>query len=455
MLTWRKIAHVMRREYLVNFRRPAFLFTAFGVPLISFAAMFLIVQFTASRETNLDDFQRVAYINRAGISLDGDYNPGDYQPVVDDTLAVPGDTADAAAKTAYFDALHESASRQLVDNEIDAFFVIPDLYVLTGSVDLYARKNVPAALHSDIEDFMRQQIAAQAPGDLPVSTERLGGEVEVTIRDINTGEELSDSALMGRVMLPFVFVMIYFMATNSTAQFFMSGVVDEKENRLMEILATSLRPIELLWGKLLGLGALAITQVVFWAIAGAAIAMINKDAQEFLSGAAFQPADIALVITMFLANFFLFSAMMLGIGASVTAEAESRQVAGFFTFINVLPLMLSVMFITNPNGTLPVVFSFFPLTAAVAMLMRFGFTSVPAWQIALSLMIQVMSVVVTVWLAAKVFRLGMLMYGKPLTPRTVWRALREGHTVLTSAKENGVQVTKKPTRTRKWGILGR
>jgi len=140
------------------------------------------------------------------------------------------------------------------------------------------------------------------------------------------------------------------------------------------------------------------------------------------------------MLFLFLINFLLFSSIMLGIGASVTAESESRQVASFFIIASLLPIMLNVTFLQNPNGTLPVIFTFFPLTAAVSLIMRMGLTTVPAWEMWLSVAVQIISVVVVMWLGAKVFRLGMLMYGKALTPRTVWQALREGRVVLTTAR---------------------
>lgn len=432
-MSWQKVWLVIRREYLYNFKRPSFLFTALGLPIISLGAMFLIGRVTASRETNLDDFQRVSYIDRAGIVSEAASNPEDYQPVSDPALEGPGSEADQAAQTAYYDALVEAANRQLVASEIDAYFVIADSYLFTGQIDIYARKGAPAVLQENIEDFMRAQIAHLAPDDLPVSQARLEQGPATVIRDLDTGEELSDAALVGRLLLPFIFVFVYFMVTNTTSQFLMGGVVEEKENRLMEILATSIRPLELLWGKLLGLGALSLTQVALWASAGLLIAAFYDDAQDFISGANFQVTDIVLFVGLFLVNFFLFSSTMLGIGAAVTAEAESRQIAGIFTFIAVLPMALLVTFMANPDGVLPMIFTFFPFTAAVALILRMGLTSLPWWQIGLSVAIQVVSVFVVMWLSAKVFRLGMLMYGKRLTPRVFWQALREGRVVMTTA----------------------
>ncbi len=440
-----KVWLVLRREYAYNFRRPSFLFTAFGVPLLSLVAMFLIFQFSVARETELDKFQQVGYIDRALIIDPAGPNPADYTPVTDPDLPMPAADGQPDALPAYFDALEAHASEQLLAGEMDAYFVIPEHYVLSGQVTLVTRRSVPQALLDAVEGFLRAQIAHRAPETLPVPVERLASQ-NFTLRDLDSGDELSDAALLGRLLLPFVFVMIYFMATSTTAQFLMSGVVEEKENRLMEILATSLRPAELLVGKLLGLGALALTQVALWGAGGLLIALVNEDARTFLGGAKFQTTDLALIGVLFLINFLLFAASMLGIGAAVTAEAESRQIAGFFTFLAVLPIMFSVAFFTNPNGPLPLFFSFFPLTAAVGLTMRLGVTSLPTWQIGLSLIIQIAMALIIVWLAVKVFRLGMLMYGKPLTPRTLWSALREGRVTLTSAPAEAGEAALAPRR---------
>ncbi len=438
-MSWHKIWLVVRREYLVNFRRPSFLFTAFGVPALSLAAMILIGEFTANRESNLDNYQRIGYIDEAGVVI---------APVTDPTVDYYGYKPVTPETTT--DDLIGAATQQVLDNQLDAFFAIGADYALTGKVELYSDKNVPQALHDNIIEFMRFQVSAHAPGDLPVPVNRLGAE-SFTLRDTDNNQEISEAALMGRLLLPFIFVLIYFMATSTTAQFLMSGVVEEKENRLMEILATSLRPIEMLWGKLLGLGALALTQVVLWSVAGIVIAALNQDARDFVSGTTFKAADVALLVMLFVLNFLVFSALMLGIGAAVTAEAESRQIAGILTFLGVLPIMFLVTFFSNPDGPLPVFFTFFPLTAATGLMLRFSVTTLPTWQIALSVAIQVVTVIGVMWLAAKTFRLGMLMYGKRLTPRELWQAIREGRTVLTTATGD----TLVPARARRKGLFGR
>lgn len=424
-----KILIVLKREYLFNFRRPSFLFTAFGAPALMLVAMFFIFQFTSGRESNIDSFQRVAYLDRAGV-------------VAEDLPGFERYTSlDGAADAADWQALEAQAQAQINEGTLDAYFVIHEDYVFTGQVDIYAIQNISEALKGDIRDFLSAQLVANAPVDLPVPVARLSEPANIIIRDLESDEELGEAGLVGRILLPFIFAFLYFMATSTTAQFLMNGVVEEKENRLMEILATSLRPIELLWGKLLGLGALALTQIVLWLLAGLVIASQFETAREFVTGANLDGGLMALLGIVFVLNFALFSAIMLGIGAAVTAEAESRQYASIFTFFTVIPIALISVFFMNPNGPLPLFFTFFPLTAGMGLILRTGLTDLPAWQIALSLAIQVVTTVALVWLAAKVFRLGMLMYGKPLSPRTLWAALRQGRTTLTTATNETVAVT--------------
>jgi ABC-2 type transport system permease protein len=417
-MNWRKMGLVARREYLFNFRRPSFLFMVFGFPALILVVTVIATRLIINRETNLDNFQTVGYIDQAGVIRASAPNPDDYRAIVD-----------PARPDAAFDDLKAYADAQVEAGNLDAYFVLGADYRFTGQVGVYARQNIPAALTENIEEFLRDNIALNAPADLPVPAERLSQPSEPVFRSLETGETLTIAAMIGRFVLPMIFVFIYFMATSTTAQFMMSGVVEEKENRLMEILATSLRPLELLWGKLGGLAGLALTQIGLWVITGIVIALSVKQGREFIGGADFSAGDLLLMATLFVLNFLLFSSILLSIGAAVTAEAESRQIAGFLSFIAILPVAFNYFFITQPDGAFALTLTFFPLTSATAIVLRMGLTDVPSWQIAVSLALQAVSTIGVMWLAAKVFRLGMLMYGKALTPRLFWKAWRQGQVV--------------------------
>lgn len=411
-----KIVLVAQREYIFNFRRPSFLFTAFGFPILIFGIMYFVFNFIIDSETRLDDWQRIAFVDYAGIVVrnDDEHNPDGYA------------------------ALNETeAHAQLLEGKLDGYFVIARDYVTSGQVIFVAEKQAPAALLNErIPDFLRRQIAAGV-SNLDAIEPRLREDLETDLREVQSGETVGEIAIYGRFMVPFIFVFIYFMATSTTAQFMMSGVVEEKENRLMEVLATSLRPIELLTGKIVGLVLLSLTQVAFWVLGGIGIALMNDDAREFLSGVGLTPGEVLLLVALFVLNFLLFASMMLAIGAAVTAESESRQVAGFFTFILVIPFIFLSAYFEDPNGTLPVVLTFIPLTTSMSLILRLGISAVPLWQVVNALGIQIIFTMAVLWLAAKIFRMGMLMYGKMLTPGEIVRALREDRAPVISTPTGG------------------
>jgi ABC-2 type transport system permease protein len=143
------------------------------------------------------------------------------------------------------------------------------------------------------------------------------------------------------------------------------------------------------------------------------------------------PGYLLVLLAYFLLGYLLFGAIMFGIGASVNAEQESRQIAGLISTLSLLPLMFSFIYFTDPNGFFAVFMSMFPLTSPVGMIIRASWTNVGPTDIALSLAILSVSVAGLIWLAARIFRLGLLNYGKRLSVRDIVRSLREGrHTLV-------------------------
>jgi ABC-2 type transport system permease protein len=386
---------------------------AFLFPILIVGVMFFVTRFLINRENSTDAFQDVGYVDNAGIINSNAEVPEGY--VALDVPAVD---------------MEQYIQEQIESGTLDAVLIIDESYPLTGKVDLYTEANPSEAFLDDIDEFLSENLAARlGQGEAQIPNERLIEPFDPVYRNFETNERQSTAALIGRFLLPTIFVFVFFIATSTTSQFMMGGVVEEKENRLMEILAYSIRPFELLGGKLLGLSGLAFTQIGLWVLAGAIIAATTEQARDFFAGAEFQIGDILLMIVLFVLDFFLTAAIMLGIGAAVTAEAESRQAGGFIGFIGVLPIAANALFFTNPNGPIPVFMSFFPLTAPVAIIMRIGLTEVPLWQIGVSMVSLIASTIGVLWLAAVVFRLGMLMYGKVLTPKLLWQAIRQRDSV--------------------------
>jgi ABC-2 type transport system permease protein len=203
---------------------------------------------------------------------------------------------------------------------------------------------------------------------------------------------------------------------------------------MMELLVTSSRPSEMLWGKILGLGALGLTQILIWAGIGLAflLAQGNVDIGTTFANLQITPGMLVLLLAYFLLGYLMFGALMAGLGISVNAEQEGRQLAGVVSIIAILPFVLSVFFLDDPNAPLAVVGSLFPLTAPLSMILRLSFGTVPSWQIALSLAILALSGAGSVWLAARLFRLGMLNYGKRLGLRGIVEIAFGGRRVISS-----------------------
>jgi ABC-2 type transport system permease protein len=202
---------------------------------------------------------------------------------------------------------------------------------------------------------------------------------------------------------------------------------------MMELFVTSTRPSEMLWGKLLGLGALGLTQIVVWALFGVAFASTRgANIGQTLANLQLTPGLLLMGLAYFILGYLLFGSVMSGIGALVNAEQEGRQLSGILGTVGVIPFMLSFSYLTDPNGTIPRVLSLFPFTAPVGMILRVSWAVVPPGEILLSLGIMALTVVGTIWLSARLFRLGMLNYGKRLGLRDVVRAIREGRQAIVS-----------------------
>lgn len=398
---------VARREYLYNLKRPAFLFAVFGVPLFTFVMWVVIFAVTASNEESLDSFTQVGYVDSAGVLQNG----------------VLPETAPDITPPELVAFESEEAARAALDNrEIGVYFLISADYMSSGQVSTYSYSGVPRALRSYIQSLLLANISRQTPGDLPL--ERIENPVNMIVHVADSGRDLTEANIPALILMPLVFAMIFMMASGVTSGFLMSGVVEEKTNRIMEILVTSVTPMQMLLGKVIGLGLLGLTQILVW---GAAIVVLLNVGQTLplLQGIAV-PVDLMIVfVVYFILSYFLLSGLMAGIGAVVGSEQESRQWSSIISLLWVLPFFFITSFLSDPNGTLPIVLTLIPFTAPTTALLRLGFTAVPLWQIALSLAILLLTTIFTVWASARVFHWALLRYGKRVGIRELLRVIRK------------------------------
>jgi ABC-2 type transport system permease protein len=199
----------------------------------------------------------------------------------------------------------------------------------------------------------------------------------------------------------------------------MQAVVDEKENRTMEVLMTSVSPNQFMAGKIVGDIAIGLTQMLAWIGFVIIGILVGREKLGFLQGIQLSPQTLLLILVILMPAFVMVCALMALIGATVSESREGQQMTGLISLPIWLPYMLTGVIIGNPNAPIAVALSLFPFTAPITLLMRQGMTIIPAWQLAVSSAILVLSAAASVWLAGRAFRLGMLRYGK----RLAWREI--------------------------------
>jgi ABC-2 type transport system permease protein len=164
-------------------------------------------------------------------------------------------------------------------------------------------------------------------------------------------------------------------------------------------------------GKLIGLSALGLVNITFLVLA-AFIALAVGQNLEFLRGLSLPLDLVAIAVVYFFLTYFMIGAIMITISVLTQTEQESRQIGGFIGLPFWIPYFLIFFFITDPNGPLPTVMTYIPFTAPLAVMMRFAVTEVPLWQVGISMAIMAVTTLVMIWAAARIFRWGMLLYGK-------------------------------------------
>ncbi|HRF94003.1 MAG TPA: ABC transporter permease, partial [Aggregatilineales bacterium] len=240
------------------------------------------------------------------------------------------------------------------------------------------------------------------------------------INILDTGRTINEGGIVFTFLAPFFFSLLFWISMQSTGNFLMNGLVEEKKNRIIEILVTTVTPTQLLTGKILGLGMLGLTQVGLWL--GVALLAITFGPQiEFLEGLGNVqlPADLIIAGFLFFGMGYLFNASLLaGAGVLAGTEQQSAQYSALILMPGYLPPVFLIMeFISNTNGPTSTLLSMIPITAPLSMVMRIGFGAVPLEQIILSLAILAVSTFIASWASGKVFRWGLLLYGKKINIR--------------------------------------
>jgi len=329
-------------------------------------------------------------------------------------------------------AVQASLRERITGKKIDGYLHLPADVVTTSQVSYRARNVSNLGVMTDMRRAATQAVQEtrlRTAGLQSTDVRALLRPVEVsTARVTATGEE-GGSALVtffaayGMAMLMWLMVFLYGVNV-------MRSVLEEKTNRIVEVLVSSMKASHLMMGKILGVGLVALLQVAIWGLlitVGLTLAgqrLKTGGAASIMAGLKLTPGATATLLGFFVLGFFLYAAVFAAIGAAVTTDQEGQQ---FQTFAMV-PLMLPVLFFPNvigdPLGTTATVLGIIPFTAPVANAMRLGSTEIPPMQVAASLILLALTTMVVVWIAGKIYRFGILSTGKKASLSDVGRWLR-------------------------------
>ncbi len=420
----RNVFLVIKREIRETIGKPSFWLTAFVFPLIIFAITFgsqMLAQGLTDDETDADPLSALT-----GQATEAAARPAGYV----DRAGVVREMPEAIPEGMFlsFPAV-EDAEAALESGEIDRYYLVPADVYETGQIVIVQAQFSPFP-QLEGQDPFRYVLLHNLTGDPDVAALLLDAlprvRTESIVTEAGAGESESGEGVAAMVA-PTAMLFIFFFVLTMSSSFMLRSVTKEKESRVVELLLLSLRPRELMLGKILGLGVAALVQMAIWL--GGGMLVLGEGLPILGLAASAMSLDLPTGFLVWVALYFLlgyltFSSALGALGTLAPNMREGSQ----FTFVLLLPLMiplwLSSTFIEAPNGPLATILSLFPLTSPVSMVTRLAATTVPLWQILLSLGLLAATTYGFVLVSARFFRADTLLSTAPLNLQRILNELR-------------------------------
>jgi ABC-2 type transport system permease protein len=420
-----KMLVLARREYLVRVKTKGFWIALLALPL--FMAALIVVPALVMSKTRAElDLVVVDATGRIGAALAADLaeNRAEGRGIADVEVTLVEPAADRAAQAAELD-------RRLVAEEIDAWLRLDEETLAAGRVEYRARSVSNTLTQRVLERSLSAQVRQIRLIEAGYDPEEVASLVEdVTLATVKVSERGS-RAEAGKAGFFFAYGLFFllYMVQLLWGQQVLQGVLEEKTSRVVEVIAAAARPFDLMMGKLLGIGAAALTQFTVWMATAVALT-----APQVIGAMALLPDDVGLpeirvvqvlwVVVFFVLGFFVYSTMYAAVGAAFDNLQDALQMAFVPALSIILPMLFMFPVINDSNSPLAVVVSLIPLMTPILMPLRIAVEMPPWWQLALAVLLTCGFVVLMVALAARVYRVGILMYGKKPTLKELYRWLR-------------------------------
>jgi ABC-2 type transport system permease protein len=423
--SWKKTFTIAQREYLTTVRRKAFLFTIFGTPALYAVLMTLMIRpQMGDRARQMHEFHSLGVVDSSGVFTDA-------EPEIVGTVAT--DFSITSAQVSKRDSFRvvvrmladqAEGERALHAGEVNQLLVVPAGYLESGrlrryalSTNIFSSQDERAVSSWVVRSLLRGRVDPERVAR--VTSPARGMELLTPDpHDPGVFERHDERREMVDFLLPFAFGMLMGLCIVIGGQYLLQGVAEEKESRILESMLCTVNARELLAGKLFGLGSAGLTIVACWIAMGAFFGgPVLALAQVHL-----RSAVLGLAIVYFLLGYLFYGSIMTGIGAITNNMREAQQFAFLFTFMNFIPFYMMTSIVGRPDSAVAIGLSMFPPMAPVTMMLRLSAPSsaVPLWQIGLSIALLAGAAWLALTISARLFRIGLLMYGKtPTLPEIV------------------------------------
>ena len=401
-----KTLTIARHELLVTLKRMSFILVTLAVPLLLLVGYGIYQGVQHWYHPSEPTVAAIGYVDQAG-GFD------EYNSQIGATFTpYPGE---------------EEARQALLAREIKEYFVIPQNYLSSGSIIRYTREREVAPQSETLEqiqDFLISNLIGEQVD--PEVLDRVKTPMLVTSFILDeSGNVVENQSPFVQFFLPYIFAILLMLSIFFASGYLLQGVSEEKENRLIEVLLSSVSARQLMVGKVLGLGTAGLAQMLVWVASIEVFIKVARVNIPALSDLSIPSNILVLGIVYYILGYLLFAVLSAGIGSIGSNARESQSWSGIMATTAMVPLWLSAVIIQSPDHIISKVLTIFPLTAPVAAMMRLPLQSIPAWELALSLVLLIASIVFSMWAAAKVFRTALLMYGKRPSLKEIVRYIRE------------------------------
>lgn len=430
----KKIWVIIKREYLIRVRTKAFIIGTILSPLLMLG-LILLPAFLATRGGGT---RYVSVIDQSG-------DPTLFEAIksrAEATAATDGQGAGGRARFANTryeiermslppaDSIEELKARliEVVKQDSDKSVVVLPAGVLDNAEPEYYTKNPSDPAIRGVEQAISTSVIERRltrAGINPTEISRYMKSVDM--RKIKVGPEgESEDSGVPTFIIAFIMLFFLYMTILFYGIFVMRGVIEEKQSRIVEVIVSSVKPFQMMIGKIIGIGLVGLTQYAIWILSGVLLSLVG--AKVFASTGADLPKVPASLliyfIVYFLLGYFLFATLYAMVGAMVSSEEDAQQVQFPVTMLIVIPMVVFTLVMNNPNSPTSVTLSMIPFFTPTLMMLRIAVDPPPLWQIALSMLLMVATIFGAIWIAARIYRVGILMYGKRPSIAELGRWLR-------------------------------